>query len=99
MTRETDLIRRFDEVGIVFSAMYVMTTEARHSTPVHQTLNEIITLHSILVSRPVGKVHEVGLAQFVIFEPPKVPQIQALLKTYRPVVVQDIDRIIEGLAL
>ena len=73
MASETDLIRRFDEVGIVFSPMYVMTTEARHTTAIHQALDEIITLHAILVARAVGKMHKIGLAQLVIFEPPEIP--------------------------
>ena len=73
MAHQAKLIGGFDQVGIVSSAMNVMATETRHPTPVHDALNEIVTLHTIFMAGPVGEMHEIGLAQFVFFKPPEIP--------------------------
>src|SRR5438093_5827570 len=79
--------------------MYVVATETCYAPPIHDALNEIVTLHSVFVAGPVGEVHEIGLPQFVFFKPPKIFQLQTLMETYRPVVVEAVNRIVERLAL
>lgn len=75
MAGEADLIRGFDQVRVVFRTVHVVATEASHTAPIHQALDEIVSLHPIFVRRSVGKMHEVCLAQFMFFEPPKIPQV------------------------
>src|SRR5262249_18334810 len=96
---KTKLVRRPDQIGIVGRAVHVMATEAGDSTPVHDTLNKVITLHAILVTGPVGEMHKVGLTQFMLFETPEVFQVQPLMKSNRPIVVLPLDRICQRLSL
>ena len=74
--------------------MHVVTAKASHSPAIHDTLDEVISLHSILVAGAVGKMREACFAQFVIFEPPEIPQVKALMKTDGPVVISPLDRIL-----
>jgi len=52
--------------------MDIVATEAGHTAPVHQALNEIVSLHPVLMAGAVGEVGERCLAQFVFFELPKI---------------------------
>jgi hypothetical protein len=79
--------------------VHIVATETRHAAAVRHTLDEIIALHPVFVSRSIGKMHEVGLTKPVFLEPPEILQVQALMKIDRPVVVQTVDRIVERLAL
>src|SRR2546421_366077 len=38
---QTQLTRGFDQVGIVFGSMNVVAAEARHTTAIHDALNEV----------------------------------------------------------
>jgi len=99
MARQAKLIRGFDQVGVVSGAVHVVTTETCHAAPVHDALNEIITLHAVFVAGAVGEVHEVRFTEFVLFKPPKILQVQTLMETHGPVVEEAVNRIVQWLAL
>jgi len=42
--------------------MHVMATEASDAVCVHQTGNEVVALHAILVGSPIGEMRERCLA-------------------------------------
>ena len=72
--------------------MNVVAAEASNSPPVHQALHEVVALHAILVSRPIGKMRERCLTQLVLFELPKVLQMKSDVISNRPVVVFALNR-------
>src|SRR5216683_4657335 len=53
---EANFIHRFAELGVVLRAMHVVAIEARHSTPVHHALHEVVPLHPIFMRRAVGEM-------------------------------------------
>ena len=90
---QANLVCRFDQVGVIFGAVDIMAAEARDATAVHHALDEVVALHPILMTRSIGEMRECRLAELVIFQFPKISQIQTLLKTYGPVVILAADRI------
>jgi hypothetical protein len=58
---QADLSRRLDEVCIIFGSMDVMATEARDTAAIHQALDEVITLHPVLVT---GSVREMTVEPY-----------------------------------
>src|SRR5262245_41207936 len=99
MAVQADLASGLDQVGVVRSAVHIVTAEASHTAPVHETLNKIISLHPVLVPCAIRKMRETGLAQLVLLELPVVFQIQALMKTDGPIVIQSFNRIRQRLSL
>src|SRR5579872_7436467 len=99
VTIEAQNIDGFEQVGVVFSAMHIVASEAGHAAGIHHAIHEIITLHSILVARAVGKMGKGGLAELVVFELPVILKIKANLKTDGPVVIFPIDLALQRAAL
>ncbi len=85
------LVRWLSQLSIIVGAMDIVAAKARHSSPVHYTLNKIVSLHAVFVSRAVGKVREGGLAQRVFLKLPKIPQIRADMVPNRPVIILAFD--------
>lgn len=83
----------------IVGAMRIVTIEAGDAARIHQALDEIITLHPVLVRRSVGEVGEGRFAELVFVQLPEVPQVQADMKADRPVVVFSFDRIFQRPAL
>ena len=96
---QTQLIHRLDQVGVVFGSMNIVAIETRHAAAIHDALNEVVALHSILVTRPVGEMHEVRFAEFVLLELPEILQVEPLVETDRPIVILSTNRVAERLAL
>lgn len=84
----------FNQIGIVFRAVNVMTTKAFHTPRVHQAGDKIISLHSILVRGSIGKMCKCQVTQFVIFKLPKVFQILADIESHRPIVILPLNRVL-----
>lgn len=63
---EADRCGGFSELRIIFCAVRVVTVEARHAAPIHNTLHKIIPLHSVLVGGAIGVVRESRFTEFVI---------------------------------
>jgi hypothetical protein len=72
VTIQAKLACGFDQVRVICRPMYIVAAEAGHTASIHEALNEIISLHSVLMAGAVGKMGKRGFAQFVFFEPPKV---------------------------
>jgi len=66
--------------------MHVMATEASDAVCVHQTGNEVVALHAILVGSPIGEMRERCLAKFVLFQLPEIVQMLAHLEAHWPVI-------------
>src|SRR5436190_23101887 len=79
--------------------MNVVTTEASDAVLVHGALDEVVALHSVLMTCAVREVREGCLAQLVLFELPEVFEVQALVKSNRPVVILSFNRILQRLSL
>src|SRR5262245_20552581 len=99
MTGQAHLTRWLDQVSVVGRTVDVMAAEAGHAALVHLTLDEVVPLHPVLVTRAVGEVRERLLAQLVLLQAPEVLELPALMESNRPVVVLAIDRIRQRLAL
>ena len=89
----------FDEDGIVGGAMHVVTTEAGHATRIHDTADEIVALHPVLVPCAVGEVSEGRLAELMFLELPEILQIEAHMKAHWPVIVFALYRTLDWLSL
>ena len=77
-------------------AMWIVATEAGHSARIHETCDEIVPLHSVLMGCSICKVREGCLSKFVFFQLPEVRQLQTDMKAHRPIVVFPVDRVFQG---
>src|SRR5258708_4185066 len=68
VTFEAQDAGRLQQVRVILRAVRVVTTEAGDAACVHETGDEIVALHAILVARSVGKMSEGSLAQLVLFQ-------------------------------
>ena len=98
VTVETEFVRRLYQLSIVRRAMRVVAGEAREAVLIHEALDEVVSLHAILVSGAVGIMREGRGSERVLLELPEVPQFEAHLVTNRPVVVLVFDGIGPGAA-
>jgi hypothetical protein len=79
--------------------MYIVAAKAGDSMCVHHTRHEIVSLHPVLVSRPVRKMRERRLTELVLFKLPEFGQIKTDVEPDRPVVVFFLNWILQGLTL
>ena len=56
----------FSQLSVIIGAVCIVATEAGHPAPVHDTLDEIVALHPILMSRAFGEMCEGGRAERVV---------------------------------
>ncbi|HXF13607.1 MAG TPA: hypothetical protein VN517_10675 [Terriglobales bacterium] len=56
MTVQTELIGGLPELRVISRAMYIMAVETRYATRIHHALNEVVTLHPVLVCSAVGEI-------------------------------------------
>jgi hypothetical protein len=49
----------------IFRAVRIVATETGHASRVHETLNEVIALHPVLVGGPIGEMCERHFAELV----------------------------------
>ena len=94
MALEADRVHRFQQVSAVFRSVNIVTAITTDAVCIHDTLNEVISLHPVLVSRSIGIMREALLAEFVLFQLPVVLQIHPDLEADRPVVILAVDRIV-----
>lgn len=87
------------EIRIVFRAVHVMAAEAAHAMGVHQTGNEIIALHPVLMGRAIREVGKRLLAEFMLFQLPEILKGFSGLEANRPIVILSGDGVLERLAL
>lgn len=83
---QTKNVSRLPQERVVLGTVRVMATEAANPARVHETGNEVIALHAILMASPVGEMREGCLAQLVFFQFPEVAQALAHVETDGPVV-------------
>ena len=96
---ETKRIAFRNKVRFVAVAVNVVAIEAANFAMVHRALNEIVPLHAIFVSSEVGKLIEIGCSRLEIFELPIVGQPFSRHKSYRPVVILAVYRILQRTSL
>lgn len=70
MAFETEDVPRLEEVRIVVRAMNVVATEAGYPAGVHDALDEVVSLHSIFVSRTIGEMRKGLFAELIVFKLP-----------------------------
>ena len=80
MTLQTHHVGRFEQVGVVLSAVDVMTTETTDAVGIHCALNKVIPLHPVLVSRSIGEVGEALLPELVLLQLPEILQVHPDVK-------------------
>jgi hypothetical protein len=96
---QAEFLRRFSELRVIRRAVYVMTGGARHAMLIHDALDEVVTLHSVLVGGSIGEVGERGLAKSVIFKRPIVLEMETDAIADGPVVRFALDLFLQRLAL
>ena len=99
MAVEAQRIAGLAHHGDVVPAMRIVTTEAGDAAGIHQTVDEVVSLHAVLVPGPVREMGEGGLAELVLFELPVIRQPLADIEAHRPIVILSRDRILQWLAL
>jgi hypothetical protein len=63
---------RLEKIGIVLGAMHIVATEAGHAVRVHQTGNEIISLHAVSASGAVRKISGIDPSGVTVVELPEL---------------------------
>ena len=61
VTIEAQRARGLSELRVVISTMHVVAVETGDAATIHDTLNVVVSLHSILVGRAIREVIEIGL--------------------------------------
>ena len=95
MAVETKFVDGLAKLGVVLRAVYIVAIEASDSAPVHHALHEIIALHAVLVSGAIREVREGCLTKFVLFERPKVCQLESYAIAHWPIETRALNRIAE----
>jgi len=67
--------------------MNIMAREAGDPSAVHYALNEVIPLHAILMSGAIGEMREGHFTEGVVFELPKIAEVESGAIANRPVVI------------
>lgn len=99
MAFEAHYVCRFNQQSLVLSPMDVAAAGALHAPRIHDTLDEIIALHPVLVRGAVRKMCERHFTKFVLFKLPEVLQLSAHLESHRPVVILTADWVLQWLPL
>src|SRR5271169_6004503 len=79
--------------------MDVVATVTADAATVHDALDVVIALHSVLMGRTVGEMSERLLAKFVVFQFPEILEIPTRVEADRPVIINAADRVAERLPL
>ena len=74
VTSEAESVSLLDQIGLVLVAVNLVAVEAADLPVIHVALYEIITLHSVLVSRKVRKLIEVCGAWLQFLELPVISE-------------------------
>jgi hypothetical protein len=72
VTLKTHDIRGLQQIRIVVGPVDVVTAIATDAVRVHDALDEIISLHAVLVRRAIGKVGERLFPEFVLLQLPVI---------------------------
>ena len=72
MAGQAHLRSRSPEICVVVSAVHIVTTEAGHTTPIHQALHKVISLHPVLMARAIREMCKRGFSQLVFLKFPEV---------------------------
>ena len=91
MAIQAQLVRWLPKLSIVLCPVTVVAGKTGDSASIHHALDEVVSLHAILVSRAVRKVRKCRLTQLVLFELPKVLQMESDVKAYRSIVIFAFD--------
>src|SRR5579863_654598 len=79
--------------------MRIVATEAGDAARIHQAVRKIVALHAVLVTGSVRVVHEVRLAELMLFKLPVVREAFADIEADGPVIVLPLNRVLQRLAL
>ena len=72
MALQTDDGGRLEKIGVVLGAVNVVTTEAGHAVRVHQTGNEIVSLHAVSASSAIRIIRGIGASGVTVVEGPEL---------------------------
>ena len=67
--------------GLVVGTVRIVASETRDAVRVHQAGDKIVSLHAVLVRRAIREMREGSFAELVIFQLPKIAQIQTHIIT------------------
>ena len=73
--------------------MNIVASEASDAAAVHEALHEVIALHAIFVSSAIGEMREGHFTEGVVFELPKIAEVESDAIADRPVVILPFDGI------
>jgi len=73
--------------------MNIVASEASNPSAVHYALHEVIALHAILMSGAIGEMREGHFTESVVFELPKIAELESDAIAHRPVVILPFDGI------
>ncbi len=84
---EAYLVGWLFQLRVIFRAVYIMAVETGDPAPVHDALHEIVSLHPVLVRRPIREMSEAQLSQRVLFQLPIIPKVESHVIADRPIVI------------
>src|SRR5215472_15365449 len=91
MAIQAELARRFAKLRVIASAVNVVARKTCDPPAVHQALDKIVALHSVLVCGAVRKMCKRRLAERVLLQLPIIAKMQAHTIAYRPIIVFALD--------
>jgi len=71
--------------------MNIVARKAGDPSAVHYALNEVIPLHAILMSGAIGEMREGHFTECVVFELPKIAEVESDAIADRPVVILPVN--------
>ena len=72
MALQTEDGGRLEKIGIVLGAVHIVATEAGHAVRVHQTGDEIISLHAVSAASAVRKISGIDASSVTVVELPEL---------------------------
>jgi len=81
----------FPQIRRILGPMHVVAREAGYAMGVHETGDEIVSLHAVLVGRSVRKMCECRFSKLVILKLPIIAQLFRDIVADRPIVILPID--------
>src|SRR5581483_2614691 len=73
---------RLNQLRVVAGSVNVVATEAGDPMAVHDALDEVVPLHTVLVGGAIGEVVEIGGAQRWLFQLPEILQLETDLVSH-----------------
>jgi hypothetical protein len=96
---EAESVCGFAQLCVVIRPVNVVAGSAGYAVAIHDALDKIVALHSVLVSCAISEVQEIGLPERAVFELPEVRKMETNVVSDRPIIGFAFNESVAGLPL